>query len=117
MLARLMILLIRVYQLVLSPVMGNQCRFHPTCSAYSREAFEKHGFIKGLWLMTARICRCHPWYRGTWVDPVPDQLNLPMIKGLAGFASAGVFRYKRRQTTEQTQCCHGQHKHELSNPK
>jgi len=66
----LLIGLIRFYQLVLSPFMGNQCRFTPTCSQFAREAVEKHGAIKGSWLAIRRISRCHPWHPGGH-DPVP----------------------------------------------
>ncbi|OYY92289.1 MAG: membrane protein insertion efficiency factor YidD [Hydrogenophilales bacterium 28-61-23] len=62
--------LIRFYQLVLSPFVGNQCRFTPTCSHFAREAVEKHGAIKGSWLAIRRISRCHPWHAGGH-DPVP----------------------------------------------
>jgi putative membrane protein insertion efficiency factor len=66
----LLIGLIRFYQLVLSPFMGNQCRFTPTCSQFAREAVEKHGAFKGSWLAIRRISRCHPWHSGGH-DPVP----------------------------------------------
>ncbi|WP_106357984.1 membrane protein insertion efficiency factor YidD [Yoonia maritima] len=62
---------VRAYRLVLSPWIGNSCRFHPTCSVYSLEALEKHGAIKGSWLTIRRIGRCHPWATGG-VDNVPD---------------------------------------------
>ncbi len=64
------ILLIRFYQLVISPFLPNSCRFTPTCSQYSLEAISKHGPIKGLWLSIKRIVRCHPW-GGHGHDPVP----------------------------------------------
>lgn len=73
MISWLFIRLIRLYQIVLSPMMGNQCRFHPTCSAYAIEAIETHGAIKGGFLGVWRILRCHPWSRGSWVDPVPPK--------------------------------------------
>ena len=66
----LLVGLIRGYQLLLSPFIGNQCRFTPTCSQYAREAVEKHGAIKGSWLAVRRISRCHPWHPGGH-DPVP----------------------------------------------
>lgn len=69
---RLLIALIRLYQLVLSPFIGNQCRFTPTCSHYAREAVEKHGAIKGAWMAMRRIGRCHPWHPGGH-DPVPPK--------------------------------------------
>ena len=66
----LLIGLIRGYQLLLSPFIGNQCRFTPTCSQYAREAVEKHGAIKGSWMAIRRVSRCHPWHPGGH-DPVP----------------------------------------------
>lgn len=67
---RILIALIRFYQLVLSPFIGNQCRFTPTCSQYARDAVEKHGALKGSWMALRRIGRCHPWHPGGH-DPVP----------------------------------------------
>lgn len=64
------ILLIKIYQLVLSPWMAPSCRFTPTCSQYGIEAFKKHGLFKGFWLTLRRISRCHPW-GGHGHDPVP----------------------------------------------
>lgn len=64
------ILLIKFYQLVISPWMGPKCRFTPTCSKYAEEALRKHGVFKGLWLAIKRIGRCHPW-GGSGYDPVP----------------------------------------------
>ncbi|HET54477.1 MAG TPA: membrane protein insertion efficiency factor YidD [Ignavibacteria bacterium] len=69
-LAYIPILLIKLYQIFLSPYLPNSCRFTPTCSAYSVEALKKHGFFKGLWLSVRRISRCHPW-GGHGYDPVP----------------------------------------------
>ncbi|MGB1076251.1 MAG: membrane protein insertion efficiency factor YidD [Flavobacteriales bacterium] len=62
--------LVRVYQSVISPLLGANCRFTPTCSAYAIEALEKHGMIRGGWLAIRRISRCHPW-GGSGHDPVP----------------------------------------------
>ncbi len=56
--------LIWVYQWTIGPVIGNRCRFYPSCSNYSKEALQKHGVLKGLWLTVRRICRCHPWNPG-----------------------------------------------------
>jgi uncharacterized protein len=66
------IFLIRGYQLLLSPVLGNNCRFHPTCSEYAIEAIRAHGVARGLWLAVRRIGRCHPW-GGAGHDPVPPR--------------------------------------------
>jgi putative membrane protein insertion efficiency factor len=62
--------LIRAYQLTLSPMLGNVCRYYPTCSHYGSEAIATHRFSKGLLLTAMRIARCHPWAQGGW-DPVP----------------------------------------------
>lgn len=64
------ILLIKLYQWIISPWIGPACRFTPTCSHYGIEALKKHGPIKGLWLTVKRISKCHPW-GGSGYDPVP----------------------------------------------
>jgi len=64
-----MIRLLRCYQLVLSPVLGSQCRFVPSCSAYAIGAFEKYGFCRALLLTARRLLRCHPFHPGGY-DPV-----------------------------------------------
>jgi putative membrane protein insertion efficiency factor len=68
--ARCMIFLIKVYRLILSPWVGNQCRFHPSCSNYAEEAIRTHGALKGGMLTLRRLGRCHPWHEGG-CDPVP----------------------------------------------
>ena len=68
---KIVIKIIKIYQLFLSPLLGQTCRFYPTCSQYSIEAIEKHGF-KGYWLAAKRISRCHPLNDGGF-DPVPDK--------------------------------------------
>ena len=65
--------LIRFYQLTLSSLIGRQCRYLPTCSAYADEAIERHGLWAGSWMGLARVCRCHPW-GGSGYDPPPDRL-------------------------------------------
>lgn len=62
--------LIRLYQITLSPLLGNRCRFHPTCSVYAQEAIAKYGVLKGIYLGTRRLLRCHPFHAGG-IDPVP----------------------------------------------
>jgi hypothetical protein len=62
--------LIRLYQITLSPYMGRQCRYTPTCSNYALEALQKHGLLRGSWLAVKRILRCAPW-GGSGYDPVP----------------------------------------------
>ncbi len=68
--AKLLVLPIRFYQLVISPLLGPSCRFTPTCSEYAKQAILKHGPIKGLGLAIWRILRCNPW-GGSGYDPVP----------------------------------------------
>ncbi|MBS7357353.1 MAG: membrane protein insertion efficiency factor YidD [Candidatus Limimorpha sp.] len=65
-----MILLIRLYQITLSPFIGQSCRYIPTCSNYGIEAIKKYGAIKGGWLTLKRILSCNPW-GGSGYDPVP----------------------------------------------
>ena len=68
---RLLLAMIRAYHFLLSPWVGNQCRFYPTCSHYAAEAIERHGPVRGGWLALRRIGRCHPWHPGG-MDPVPE---------------------------------------------
>ncbi|MES9828640.1 MAG: membrane protein insertion efficiency factor YidD [Candidatus Thiodiazotropha sp.] len=68
---RIVIYLIKLYRTILSPFVGQHCRFYPSCSTYALEALEKHGTLQGLWLTIKRISRCHPWHEGG-VDPVPE---------------------------------------------
>lgn len=67
---RLALAAITLYQYLLSPFLGRQCRFAPSCSEYAREAITRHGVLKGTWLGMRRILRCHPWHPGGY-DPVP----------------------------------------------
>lgn len=76
--------LIRLYSLFISPILGPNCRFHPTCSCYAQQALARYGALKGLWLTLTRILRCHPWGGKNWIDPVPD-----------AFAWGDILRYKR----------------------
>jgi uncharacterized protein len=62
--------LIGIYQAVVSPLLGTRCRFHPTCSAYAREAIERHGLFRGTTMGVRRLFRCHPFHAGG-IDPVP----------------------------------------------
>jgi len=66
----LMIGLIKGYQYGISPILPKSCRFLPTCSEYGLEALKQHGLIKGVWLTSRRLCRCHPWGASGY-DPVP----------------------------------------------
>ncbi|GAA0351846.1 membrane protein insertion efficiency factor YidD [Morganella psychrotolerans] len=70
--ARFLILLIRGYQLVISPMLGPRCRFTPTCSQYGIEALRRFGMVKGGWLTVKRVLKCHPLHEGG-DDPVPPK--------------------------------------------
>ena len=69
---RLLHWLIRFYQIAISPLLGPRCRYIPTCSQYALEAVHSYGAVRGAWLATKRICRCHPW-GGSGYDPVPQK--------------------------------------------
>jgi len=72
---KLLIGLVRFYQYLLSPFLGNHCRFYPSCSHYAVEAIETHGVLRGFWMALRRILRCHPWHPGGF-DPVPGKADL-----------------------------------------
>ncbi|MCE5394381.1 MAG: membrane protein insertion efficiency factor YidD [Acidithiobacillus sp.] len=67
---RLLVALIHGYQYLLSPFLGNNCRYHPSCSHYACEAIERYGVLRGSWMGIKRIARCHPFHPGGY-DPVP----------------------------------------------
>jgi putative membrane protein insertion efficiency factor len=73
---QLLILLLRGYRLVISPIYGQVCRYHPSCSAYALEAVTQHGALRGAWLAARRVGRCHPWAAGGY-DPVPPVTPAP----------------------------------------
>ena len=68
---KLLLKMIRFYQRAISSHTRAHCRFTPTCSAYAYEAISKYGAAKGSWLAVKRLCKCHPFYKGDPVDPVP----------------------------------------------
>ena len=63
--------LIRLYQILISPYLGSNCKFSPSCSNYSIEALKKYGLVKGLYLSLIRILKCNPWNKNCGFDPVP----------------------------------------------
>jgi len=67
---RVLVLLVRGYQVAISPILPASCRYYPSCSAYAVEALERHGARRGTWLAVRRIARCHPFKPGGY-DPVP----------------------------------------------
>ena len=67
--AKCIIYLINIYKYLLSPLLGNNCRFLPTCSEYTKDSIVKFGLVKGCWLGLKRILKCHPWGKGGH-DPI-----------------------------------------------
>lgn len=71
MLKSLALMLLRGYKLFISPLLGQTCRFSPSCSSYSMQAIERFGFFRGSYLTVRRLMRCHPWNPGGY-DPIPE---------------------------------------------
>ncbi|MDG1112405.1 MAG: membrane protein insertion efficiency factor YidD [Pseudomonadales bacterium] len=71
MIIKVILIIIKGYQLIISPLIGPRCRFAPTCSQYALESFEKHGLFRGLVLSLKRIGKCHPFHAGG-IDEVPE---------------------------------------------
>jgi putative membrane protein insertion efficiency factor len=69
---KILIALIGVYRYLISPLMGNHCRFYPSCSDYAQTAIGRYGILRGGWMSLLRIGKCHPWHDGG-VDPVPEK--------------------------------------------
>ncbi len=72
--ARIFLILIGVYRLTLSSIMGRRCRFMPSCSEYAADAIRRHGAWPGFWLAVGRIMSCNPW-GGHGFDPVPEKID------------------------------------------
>jgi len=70
--------LIKLYRYGISPMLGSNCRFYPTCSCYAEEAIEHHGVIRGTYLAARRLLRCHPWHPGGY-DPVPPPASTKSV--------------------------------------
>ncbi len=71
-LLKVLLALLRGYCYLVSPWLGNRCRFYPSCSAYAQAALIEHGIYQGIWLTLKRLLRCHPWHPGGY-DPVPPK--------------------------------------------
>ena len=75
MIKRIFMFIIRGYKKIISPMLGNNCRFYPTCSMYTHNAIKKHGIFKGIYLGIIRILRCNPFFKGG-TDPVPEKFEV-----------------------------------------
>ena len=71
---KIILIMIKGYQYLLSPFLGSHCRYYPSCSHYAVQAVQEHGTLRGLLLAVRRVSRCHPWHEGGY-DPVPDGPN------------------------------------------
>lgn len=100
-LARLML---RGYQLLISPVLGNHCRYYPSCSQYAIEAIDGHGVLRGGWLALNRLLRCHPWHPGGY-DPVPPTLP-GHHPGCDDGPTTGCADYPRQSETQPSSANH-----------
>jgi putative membrane protein insertion efficiency factor len=78
---RILINAVRAYRYAISPLLGNHCRFHPSCSEYALIAISRYGAARGSWLTVRRLLRCHPWHHGGY-DPVPGTRD--DAKGITG---------------------------------
>jgi len=69
---KIAIFIIKIYRVLVRPILKGQCRFYPHCSLYAEIAIERYGVFYGSWLILKRLLKCHPWYVGEWYDPVPE---------------------------------------------
>lgn len=103
--ARLAMLVIRGYQLFISPLLGPRCRFYPTCSQYSMEAFKNYSFFKACWLSARRISKCHPGNPGG-IDELPCPDN---YKACTDNYKDSGFQQRRDHSHSTTQHFHNKH--------
>ncbi len=100
MLAKALILLIRVYQWTLSPLLGQVCRFEPSCSRYAVKCLEYHGAFRGSWLAFRRLMRCHPFHPGGYDPPPPRKGHDAGSNAAAGLVEAGDAGHPPRERPE-----------------
>lgn len=118
-LAAVLLLLVRAYQLLVSPLLGPVCRYVPSCSSYGATALRRHGAVRGTWLTARRLLRCHPWAAGGW-DPVPGGDGAGTGRPHTGGGRApGQTRGEDPQQRPQRSCQHDEpdhHDHGASRP-
>jgi putative membrane protein insertion efficiency factor len=81
------VVILRAYRAVISPLYGDVCRYYPSCSHYALQAIQRHGVIRGVWLGSRRLARCHPWAEGG-IDDVPVRKSDNLVISHFGFVSA-----------------------------
>lgn len=94
-----LLLILRGYKFAISPMLGQNCRFYPSCSEYAAQAIEAHGAAKGSWLAAKRLCKCHPWHEGG-VDLVPEKKSASQPE--VGISSGCTSGNPSEQTNGQT---------------
>lgn|GEM_PF-273138 len=100
-----LIALVKVYQFTLSPILGRQCRFHPTCSWYALEALRRYGAFGGAWMAARRLARCHPFSAGGY-DPVPYPDQVPyQPEATSGEAASETSTISPRKLAETSYDC------------
>jgi len=82
----LCVVVLRLYRAVVSPLYGDVCRYYPSCSAYALGSIQQHGVVRGVWLGSRRIARCHPWAAGG-IDDVPQRTGSPLHLSRFGFVT------------------------------
>lgn len=87
----LCVAVLRLYRAVISPLYGDVCRYYPSCSSYALQAIQRHGVVRGVWMGTKRIARCHPWARGG-IDDVPEREEQSFRITRSGFVVAASHR-------------------------
>jgi hypothetical protein len=87
-----------VYRAVISPLYGDVCRYYPSCSRYTLTAIQQHGVVRGVWLGSRRLARCHPWAKGG-IDDVPRARDRHAVLGRGGFVLA-------RESHDSAHSCH-----------
>ncbi|MCU1546657.1 MAG: yidD [Homoserinimonas sp.] len=92
----LCVVILCVYRAIISPLYGDVCRYYPSCSAYALGAIQQHGVVKGIWIGSRRIGRCHPWAAGG-VDDVPENAAKTYSLTRFGFVVAPRFAERQRK--------------------
>lgn len=83
----LCVAILRLYRAAISPLYGDVCRYYPSCSSYALQAIQRYGVVRGIWMGTKRIARCHPWARGG-IDDVPEREQQSFRITRSGFVVA-----------------------------